>query len=281
MRSAFAVFTCVGILSACGAAPRQPRPTTSAAAPICSLDLGRKHARRIGHGERSLCAAACGLGDRGACVTYSIALEGGRGGPKDLVEATRIARDLCAQDYGPGCTQLATLGEGAVDRALVERACSLGDPAGCIHLAFMYEEGEGVPQDVARGAALHDKACAMGEPIACVNAAWLYDLDGPIEPKNPARAVAVYAKACDEGAAVGCNNLAHHLFLGTVLPRDPKRGLELYERACADDYMLACVNLATVFSEGEDVPRDLARARELWQLACDEGREDACEELRD
>ena len=38
---------------------------------------------------------------------------------------------------------------------------------GCTTLAHMYEEGDGVPQDDARAAALLKKACDAGELIAC------------------------------------------------------------------------------------------------------------------
>jgi TPR repeat protein len=280
MRFALLLIAIIPVASACGA--RSTPPTPLQVAP-CPLDLGRKHARRIGPTERNACGSACRSGDRGACVTYAIALEDGRGGPKDVEQATRIARRLCDQDYGPGCTHLAVAGRGddqPEGLALVQKGCALKDPAGCIHLGWMYEHGEaGLAVDAARSSALYLQACEMGEPIGCVNAAWLHDVDGPLEPKDPSRALAVYAKACDEDAAVGCNNLAHHLLEGTLPPADPKRALALFERACADDYMPACMNLAAELSEGTHTPKDPVRAKQLWKLACDEGLGDACAEL--
>ena len=87
------------------------------------------------------------------------------------------------------------------------RACDGGERKGCNSLGLMYENGEGVAQDLNRAADLFKRACDAGGSQGCVNLGSMY-LRGQGVPKDLDRAADLFKKACDAGLDRGCENLA-------------------------------------------------------------------------
>jgi len=71
----------------------------------------------------------------------------------------------------------------------------------------MYQNGEGVAQDLNRAADLFMRACDAGGSQGCVNLGSMY-LRGQGVPKDLDRAADLFKKACDAGLDRGCENLA-------------------------------------------------------------------------
>ena len=77
---------------------------------------------------------------------------------------------------------------------------------GCLNLASAYQDGHGVPVDVARAAALFRQACNGGQSVAC---SWLGDMlvAGKGVAQNRTEAQRAYKQACDGGFSHSCEEL--------------------------------------------------------------------------
>jgi TPR repeat protein len=84
-----------------------------------------------------------------------------------------------------------------------KKACDAGNAKGCLLLAFMYEDGQGVRQDYFKAAKLYTKACDAGEAKGCLLLAFMYE-DGKGVRKDESIAKEYYGKACDNGDIGGC-----------------------------------------------------------------------------
>ena len=51
-----------------------------------------------------------------------------------------------------------------------QKACANGQHQACLDLGEMYEQGEGVPEDIPGAKSLYDKACVAGLEKACISA---------------------------------------------------------------------------------------------------------------
>ena len=185
-----------------------------------------------------------------------------------------------------------------------ERACELGNTAGCARFGHMMVVGSyDVMKDDdfsrADGMAALDKACTGGELAAC---------NELVEAAEPAQAAVVLAKLCDRGDKPSCDKLviayvrigdtksARELIarlcdagdeaqcrdLGTALlagnrlgEPDPARGIALLTKICEHGTWAACRDLADAYLAGT-LPADPARAGELLAKACDHNDLDAC-----
>ncbi len=56
-----------------------------------------------------------------------------------------------------------------------QRACDAGRAKGCFNLALRYQNGEGVPLDLAHASALYRKSSEAGEMQGCVNLGVMYE----------------------------------------------------------------------------------------------------------
>ncbi|MFW9619049.1 MAG: tetratricopeptide repeat protein [Sulfurospirillum sp.] len=52
-------------------------------------------------------------------------------------------------------------------KELFEKACNEGDAAGCYNLVTMYENGQGVKQDLFKAVQFFEKACDNGYVTGC------------------------------------------------------------------------------------------------------------------
>ncbi len=90
---------------------------------------------------------------------------------------------------------------------IVTRACDEGWEAGCGSLAGFYLEGNQVPRDLSRAAALLESACAGGHALSCSNLGTMYKRgDGVAQDDDTA--LAYVKKACDLGMDRACTMLA-------------------------------------------------------------------------
>ena len=100
---------------------------------------------------------SCSLEEKDACTVLRL-----RGGC-DSRDACSPVSELCA-DYLAGYGVLA---EPRLAREPCEMACEGGVGEACDNLADLYEDGLGLPQDMAQAAAYRKRACELGDRDAC------------------------------------------------------------------------------------------------------------------
>lgn len=225
----------------------------------------------------------CQLNDAVSCENVGIAQIVGQGTAPDVVQGISLLRTACGQRPS-ACRNLGViLSEsdlvGSADygaaRSYLQRACDGGQFEGCRNLAELYEQGQGVPRDVARSRQLLDYACQAGEPVACrVLGARLHDGDER-SAGDQVSARRSFERGCHLGEPTSCALLGLYYIDGLGgLSRDTSRGENLARQAC-DKHSAGCVILASHY----DQQGDPVRATEYRSRACDLGDENACEKL--
>lgn len=151
--------------------PERPLP---AAGKVIKVDLGMGTCADL-----SACTSACEGGQAEMCRALGASYAFGRApAEKDEVRATR----------------------------LYERACELGDAAGCLFAGQMYEYAHGVIKDDARATGLYQKACDVGWAPGCYNLAIMIEAGRGV-PADRVRALALYRGACQAGAKQACEKV--------------------------------------------------------------------------
>ena len=85
-------------------------------------------------------------------------------------------------------------------------ACMLGDPYGCNHAGYMYDQGKGVMQSYRIARKYFELACKYGNAIGCSNLGVIYEEGEEVEQSDE-KAQYYYQKSCDMGSSLGCENL--------------------------------------------------------------------------
>lgn len=178
----------------------------------------------------------CDAGDAFACLALSKQVNAGDGVPKDAAEAARLAAlglaiygdDCEAGDalacYSAGDILSDVLSEGSNDLAraatFYEVACRRDARFACSPLARLYQEGQGVPRDDEKAAALLRRACDAGSAGSCFKVG-----DTP-------RGILLTEESCDRGYSLSCDNLSVRYEKGDGVPVDHVRADALNARAC-------------------------------------------------
>jgi hypothetical protein len=155
------------------------------------------------------------------------------------------------------------------------RACDDGSAEACGYLGFMYDNGFGVPSDIALAVDLCERACADGAAYGCAYLGYLHRLGRGV-PQDDARAATLFRRACDDDDLDGCMGLAIMYKSGSGVPRDLEYAARLFRRACDRGEALACYSLGYMYANGEGVDRDLENAGRLFRSACESGDRVGC-----
>jgi TPR repeat protein len=205
--------------------------------------------------------------------------------PPELLELERQLAPRCSG--GRSCWELGDdyrLGrngrwvDDASAAALYLRSCRFEHPDGCSALGYMYEQGRGVPRDVAVAATLYERACRGGNGRACASLGAMYRV-GLDVPRDDARAAALLRQACERGDGDGCAGLGDVVLEGRGVAQDLTRAVAAYRRGCEAGSARACTNLGVLHAEGRGVPRDDARAAQLFRVGCERGSGEGCADL--
>jgi len=148
---------------------------------------------------------------------------------------------------------------------LLTTTCAGQDPASCVVLGHLQQEGRLVPLDPLRAGKSFGLACDLGLDAGCASLAAFVKADGQ----------AVFSRACDGGDGVSCFMLGWQIVTGTVAA-EPARAAALFERSCAAGWARGCGSLAEFYVHGQGVPVDLARAMECYEKACNGGDAPSC-----
>ena len=137
------------------------------------------------------------------------------------------------------------------------------------NLAFLYENGLGVPRDFAQAAAWYRKAADQGDPESQNNLGVLYST-GQGVPHDEAEAVRLYRLAAAQDDLEGLTNLASMYLQGRGVGRDTAQAFQLFAKAAGRGYAVAQNNLALMYANGQAVKRDYIRAYAWLDIAAAE-----------
>ncbi len=243
--------------------------------------------------ERWLAASATGvqptcrddqpLGCLGAALEHV----GGAKAPGDLRRAQPLLARACDRGVAAACLAVADLltgkapylqrdigpGAGARIAATYRRACTLGQPDGCVETARL-RLGAGESREAA---SLLEPLCRRGHARACRFLAHALTTGGT-GPQPPGVASAL-GSACKGNLAEACVELGLLMIDGSGVPADPAGAGRLFDSACQAGNLRGCGALGLSALHGKGVARDVRRAAELLARGCHAGDPDACEVL--
>lgn len=170
------------------------------------------------------------------------------------------------------------------------RLCDEGQAGACTNAGMLYRGGRpGATRRLDKALALLEKACNMGVPLACAHLAVMYRHAQGV-PRDTARALELNERACKADLAMGCNNLGDMLETGDGVSRNVERAKTLYEKVCETtppkwlekgetDSAFGCYSLALLYEKGLGAHVDKKKARDLLKRACNGHVKEACKAL--
>lgn len=163
---------------------------------------------------RQLLDRACTLGRSRACSYAGWLFMQGRGGDRDVRNASRTLSAACEGGEALACSNLGVLlartQPAAADRGqvldLYIRACTLGDDRGCVNLSNVVSLQAGQGEAEERASTAYESACDRGSAKGC----WYLSQVPSASPSTPQRARRVRSiveKACALGEKLACSSL--------------------------------------------------------------------------
>jgi TPR repeat protein len=198
--------------------------------------------------------------------------EKGIGVAQDTGEARKRYRRLASLGDGEARYRAASLAAGAGDygeaRALYERGVRENDWRATLDLGQMYEDGRGVPKDLARAAGLYERA--EGSRWAHFKLGVLYLEGGANLPQDYAKARGWLQRSAGEGNAGARNNLGVMAERGLGARVDYAEARDLYLAALRGGNPQAKGNLEKLYAEGRGAPSGSA-ALDWYRTGADAG----------
>ncbi len=185
---------------------------------------------------------------------------------------SKLQAQYCRQGSGWACNEVAILTAAGRAKEIIapqsafERACSLGNPAGCANSAMARSDAD----------AAAVKAYQQSQPQPADYPLLLQEGKGPLDALSPDE---LFDRACQQGWADGCSRLATLHLQAKGVPRDVPRAFGALERACELKLPSACAELGVMLLQGDGVPTDPGRGHDLLQRACRSGHQPACQRL--
>jgi hypothetical protein len=154
--------------------------------------------------------------------------------------------------------------------ASVRKAAEQGDANAQSGLGFMFDKGQGVPQDSAQAVYWYRKAAEQGYANAQYNLGVMFE-KGEGVPQDYAQAVYWYGKAAEQGYANAECNLGGMYQNGEGVPQDYAQAV-LWDRKAADQGVAnAQDSLGSRYLLGQGVPQHEAQAA-VWYRKANEKR---------
>jgi TPR repeat protein len=180
---------------------------------------------------------ACSRGVADGCAQLGFMYERGLHVAVSVERAVDLYQRACDAGGARGCSRLGALHLQGPKRDLArahafsESGCKGKDPLGCVNLALMHRNGDGVAKDDKRASELLHTACLLQEGRACTLLAELYGSGEGVD-RSPQLALMFNRRGCALGDARGCGNLGVSHQLGFGVERDEKRAAHYFHRAC-------------------------------------------------
>src|SRR5271169_1581066 len=185
--------------------------------------------------------------------------------------------DVPAQDVHPPQSPVVPQGSPDARRSL-ERSANAGDAAAMVNLGFIYERGNGVPQDLVLARKWYEKSAAGGNTVGMRNLGVLLR-DGLGVAKDPIEARRWFEKAASAGNADAMNSLGLLYETGNGVPKDYVQARKWYEKAAAGGNATGMRNLGALYRDGNGVAKDPSEASKWFEKAAKGGNTDAMNSL--
>lgn len=221
-------------------------------------------------------ARACSANDADACFWQRRI---------DVGDASALERG-CRLGHGGACNAagLARFPNGPAARALLERACALGDAPGCYHLAIALEL-EREDEAALRALGLYRRACVWRHGAACLRLGAMLSSGEPVAI-DMVGATRAYRDGCELGSADACFEVGVLRLEGTRVTPDPEAGIAFLRRGCRNGAHAACIRIALAELGGSvldtNAPEALTRLRNAPEAlirldrSCSSGSARAC-----
>ena len=150
-----------------------------------------------------------------------------------------------------------------------------GDASAQYNLGQMYEDGEGVPQDLAEAAKWWRKAAEQGHASAQFDLGYAYKRGRGV-PHDGTEAVAWYRRAAEHGETISIQAAQELGFMyrdGDGVPENIAEAVKWYRLAAEQGHASAQFNLGVMYGNGRGVPEDYVRAYAWFNLAAAQGSE--------
>jgi len=164
----------------------------------------------------------------------------------------------------------------------LRKAAASGQVLAQDHIAYLYHEGNGVPQNYAEAAFWMRKAAEQGDSWAQTNLGRLYS-KGLGVPQDNKLAVQWWRKADAQGDTdatrllAGSGDLAAQWAIGSNFESEGQytQAAFWFRKAAEGGDAEAQCKLGQLYSEGKGVPQDKYLAAVLWRRAADQGNANA------
>jgi TPR repeat protein len=161
-------------------------------------------------------------------------------------------------------------GDYATALSLWRSLADQGDANAQYTLGYMYDNGEGVPENDVEAVRWYRLAAGQGLPSAQTEMGFMY-ANGEGVPENDVEAVLWYRLAADQGDAQAQHNLGFMYANGEGARENDVEAVRLYRLAADQGLATAQYNLGLMYAKGEGVPKNDAEAVRWFRLAGDQG----------
>lgn len=141
-------------------------------------------------------------------------------------------------------------------------------------LAYMYEEGYYLNQDINKAFMLAKEAAEKGDANACESLGVYYD-NGKGTEKDYEKAFLYLKKASDAGISHATANLGIMYRNGHFVKKDYHEAFRLFEKAAKENSAWGYYNMAESYRYGYGLKRNLKKAEQLYCVAASLGLEEA------
>jgi hypothetical protein len=146
------------------------------------------------------------------------------------------------------------------------------------NLGLVYENGNGVEQDLKQAVYWYTKAAEQGYADAQYNLALIYENGNGVE-QDFKQAVYWYTKAAEQGYGDAQYNLALTYENGNGVEQDVKQAVYWYTKAAEQGYSKAQFNLGLAYSKGYGVVKNKNKAKEWFIKYAEQGLESVYEKI--
>ena len=167
------------------------------------------------------------------------------------------------------------------DATDIRKLAEQGVASAQCNLGYMYNHGQGVPQDYKEAARWYRKAAEQGYAEAQYFLVFSYK-DGQGVPQDYKEAARWCRKAAEQGYAEAQGTLGLIYKYGQEgVPQDYKEAAMWYRKAAEQGVAMAQYNLGYMYYKGQGVPQDYIRSYAWFNLAASQGDTNAAEYRND
>lgn len=159
--------------------------------------------------------------------------------------------------------------------ALLTLGCNDGDANACHRLGKRLlgtAEHPATPDNLKRANEFFDRACTRGDPSGCMELG-IEAKTGRIGAKDVVKAVSWLTQACQHDLGTGCYELGDLQVSAGTAVNNPVRGRQNLDKACTLGVGAACAQLGQLMETGQ---KNIARAQTLHERACELDQLNSC-----